>query len=504
MTSAGEVLADRYRLERRVGEGGMGAVWAAQHVMTHKRVAVKVLKADIAASDHARHRFEREVQASCALDHPAVVPVHDAFVDDGAPVIVMDLLSGETLRARLERCGALTVEETASTLIPIVEALAEAHAKGFAHRDLKPDNVYITEGDGPKLLDFGLAKLLGERAQDAALQTRVGVMLGTPAYMAPEQAKGAATVDHRVDVWALGVILYRCLSGMQPIEGDSAAEILARLATDAITPLEVIDPGLPAALTELVGRMLSRDPDGRPHDLAEVLAVLRSLARAEATKTAAPAPGGNISVTVPGAPPAAALQAAGRTRRSRLVWVALSMAAIGAIAASYVIAQGTGERSNTQDDAAAPPRKPREASKDEPREGPGVAAGRPPGVLRGPGGVFLWRDRSGVWQLRVVAKRKGGPIGGAIVALDGPIEEVERQRLEAPDEARHEGQTLRFAFVTVRDGDGLSWRAPGCIRFDAEMRGTRRPELVRVGRRGVRPTRMPFVVCADGASLRYE
>jgi serine/threonine protein kinase len=275
----GLVVAQRYRLDRCIGAGGMGEVWAAEHVLTKRQVAVKALFGTIAPESRAHQRFVQEARSAAEVGHRAVVEVLDAFVENDTPVLVMELCSGETLGSRLARDGTLGLREAAQILDPIIEAVACAHAKGIAHRDLKPDNIFLAVEHGalaPKVLDFGLAKLLGDRANELLLSTQAGAVIGTPSYMAPEQAIGDKNIDHRVDVWALGVILYQCLSGMLPVEGTSVPEVLSRVANHAITPLEVVAPDLPRAILDLVGRMLARDPDQRPKSLADVLLVLRS------------------------------------------------------------------------------------------------------------------------------------------------------------------------------------------------------------------------------------
>jgi serine/threonine protein kinase len=196
---------------------------------------------------------------------------------------VMELLEGETLGAKLARDERLCVEETASLLLPVASAVSAAHALGIVHRDLKPENIFLAHGaDGPcvKVLDFGIAKLTAEHCLEQAspLVTDVGVLLGTPCYMAPEQIRGIA-VDHRADIWSLGVILYECLSGTRPIEGESPADVVARLITDGITPLERITPELPAEITGFVQCMLTRDPERRPKDLTQLCALLERHAR---------------------------------------------------------------------------------------------------------------------------------------------------------------------------------------------------------------------------------
>ena len=276
----GSLIAGRYRLERHLGEGGMGTVWAATHVVTRRAVAMKFLRTEIQHKLDVRQRFLREAQAVSALRHPNVVEVIDVFdLPDRSPVIVMELLDGETLAEKLIRDERLSTEETAAIMLPVIAAVGSAHAMGIIHRDLKPENIFLArtkEGVLVKVLDFGIAKVtreLCEQESQAGLVTEEGTLLGTPCYMAPEQITNT-NVDNRADIWSLGVILYECLSGTRPVEGQNTAEVVARVLSEAITPLERLAPELPHEVTGLVRQMLSRDPKRRPQDLGELTKVL--------------------------------------------------------------------------------------------------------------------------------------------------------------------------------------------------------------------------------------
>jgi serine/threonine-protein kinase len=280
-------LCERYRLDRHLGRGGMGTVWSAVHAVTGARVALKLVHAPPQASGALRRRFMDEARAASAAMHPNVIRVHDVFeLEDHTLVMVMDLLEGETLGARLAASAPLGVQETAAALRPVAEAVAAAHARGIVHRDLKPDNVFLAREDGevvPKVLDFGIAKL-ADPERDGV--TATGVTLGTPCYMAPEQGFGERDIDGRADVWALGVVLYQCLSGIRPLEADNLGQFLKRLMTTAIVPLGELEPDLPADLGDLSNRMLARVRDDRP-SLDEVIEVLR---RHETGMRASPEP----------------------------------------------------------------------------------------------------------------------------------------------------------------------------------------------------------------------
>jgi serine/threonine-protein kinase len=260
----------------------MGQVWAATHTITGRSLALKFVRDPQRFSPDAKRRFVREARAAASVRHPNVVDVLDVVeTDEGLPVLVMERLFGETLARKVAREGALPIERVARIMLPVVEAVGTAHAAGIVHRDLKPDNIFLTDGgEAPlvKVLDFGIAKLIPQSPEtlESALTT-TGAILGTPYYMAPEQCFGERDVDHRVDVWALGVVLYECLAGKRPLEGENFGQILKLITKDDIAPLENFAPATPSDVLECVGRMLSMDRHARPQDLREVYAVLGKL-----------------------------------------------------------------------------------------------------------------------------------------------------------------------------------------------------------------------------------
>ncbi|MFT3764611.1 MAG: protein kinase [Minicystis sp.] len=277
----GTLIGGRYRLERLLGRGGMGEVWAAKHTVTRRDVALKFLNVDGSVMPQMRRRFMREARAATAVSHPNVIQIHDLFeLENETPVMVMDLLAGEPLGDKLAREGSLSVEDTARILLPVVSAVGSAHALGIVHRDLKPENIFLVrsaEGESEvKVLDFGIAKLGSsmELGQTGAV-TGTGAVLGTPYYMALEQAYGEKDIDHRADIWSLGVVMYECLAGRRPIEGDNFGQIVKFLTHGTIPPLAEIAPRVPVDLDQLVARMLQRAREDRPQDLREVLTVLR-------------------------------------------------------------------------------------------------------------------------------------------------------------------------------------------------------------------------------------
>ncbi len=280
--SPGSLVADRFRLDHLIGRGGMGEVWAAEQTVTRRQVAIKFLVGDATTDPDARRRFLREARAACAVVHPNVVQIYDVIeADDGTPALVMERLSGESLESRLRREGKLGLSETLAIMLRVVSAVGTAHQHGVVHRDLKPDNIFLSEtpeGVEVKVLDFGIAKI--EKSGDGAATgglTSTGTMLGTPFYMSPEQAFGEKRIDHRSDIWSLGIVLYRCLSGQLPTMADNLGQILKLIMTRSIPKLSNVAPELPAEVTELVDHMLAYEPAARPADLREVKTRLEAL-----------------------------------------------------------------------------------------------------------------------------------------------------------------------------------------------------------------------------------
>jgi serine/threonine-protein kinase len=279
---AGDVVG-RYELERVLGEGGLGVVWAARHATTRKPVALKFMKF---GDPELGKRFLREARVGAALNHPAAVPVHDIFESEpGGPlVMVMDLLVGEPLDQLLLVRGSLGLDETLRIMHPVIAAVGAAHALGIVHRDIKPGNIFVVRAEhdkgGPpaRLLDFGLARLTATEGAVAATSvlTREKTLMGTPHYMAPEQLYGEADIDARADVWAVGAVLFECLSGRHPLEGATIGQILRSLATTEVPPLASIAAGTPPALGRAVDACLARDRNTRPFSVNPLLEAIEA------------------------------------------------------------------------------------------------------------------------------------------------------------------------------------------------------------------------------------
>jgi len=280
-----EALGRDYRIEGELGGGGMSRVFAAVEVELDRRVVIKVLPPETSA-DVSVERFRREIQVAAGLQHPHIVPLLSAGRAGDIVYYVMPLVAGESLRARIEREGPLPAAAVIAILREVADALAYAHRRGVVHRDIKPDNVLVAEGHA-QVTDFGVAKALGH-STGGALLTSAGMAVGTPAYMAPEQAAGDPAVDHRADVYAVGVLAYELLTGRLPFEGFSYQQILAAQITSAPAPLASRRTDVPPALDRLVTRCLARDPGARFQSAAALLDELSRLATSTGTMAAPP------------------------------------------------------------------------------------------------------------------------------------------------------------------------------------------------------------------------
>ncbi len=280
----GQVIQERYRIVRLLGEGGMGTVYEGVHLLIGRRVAIKLLHPELARHPDVVQRFQNEAIAATSIGHPHIVEVTDmGRLDDGAFFMVLEYLEGCDLDGLLEREGPMTIARTVHVLTQVCDALEAAHRKSIVHRDLKPENIYLIERgderDFVKLLDFGIAKLMGQ--SDHSL-TKTGHTLGTPYFMAPEQARGAKSVDHRVDIYALGVILFRCLTAQFPFDDESFPMLVVKICNEPPPPLRAYRPDVPEEIVLAYERMLAKDPADRFSSVAEVKAALLPFAEFDA------------------------------------------------------------------------------------------------------------------------------------------------------------------------------------------------------------------------------
>jgi tRNA A-37 threonylcarbamoyl transferase component Bud32 len=271
-------LGRAYLLERELGGGGMSRVFLALETALDRKVVVKVLLPELAAGVNV-DRFRREIQLAAQLQHPHIVPLLAAGEADELPYFIMPFVVGESLRARVAREGELPISETVRILRDVVSALAYAHARGVVHRDVKPDNVLLSGGVAV-VTDFGVAKAVSASSdiKGAGGVTSLGVALGTPMYMAPEQATASPQIDHRADLYALGVVTYEMLTGQPPFAGRSPQAVLAAQVVEDPQPVERRRPAVPPMLASLVNDCLAKRPADRPQSAGDVLHVLDAIA----------------------------------------------------------------------------------------------------------------------------------------------------------------------------------------------------------------------------------
>jgi serine/threonine-protein kinase len=268
-------LAEHYRIERELGQGGMATVYLAEDLKHHRKVAVKVLRPELAAT-LGPERFRREIEVAARLQHPHILGLLDSGDAQGFFYYVMPFVQGETLRDRIARGGELPVPEAVRLLGEIAEALAAAHGAGVVHRDIKPENVLLS-GRHAMVMDFGVAKAVTEASGNHTL-TSAGVALGTPAYMAPEQASADPHMDGRVDIYAIGVMAYEMLTGATPFPGLNPQQTLAAHVTRAPVPVGQQREGLSPVLEAVVMRCLAKRPADRFQTADELVAALEPLA----------------------------------------------------------------------------------------------------------------------------------------------------------------------------------------------------------------------------------
>ena len=345
----GEVIGEKYRLIRLLGEGGMGTVYEARHDVIGRRFAVKFLHAELAGHPEILARFRREAQAAGSLENENIAAVTDFGTSpDGAPYIVMEFLEGQDLAKVLAQTGPLSIQRAAHIVIQVCRGLFAAHGRGIVHRDLKPENLLLQQrgdgGDLVKILDFGIAKLKStEQRPEAA--TRTGITLGTPYYMPPEQARGQKELDERADIYALGVILFELLSGQKPHNGENYNAILYSILMQAAPRIETCRPDVPPELAALVHRAMAADANERYQSVSELAEALtpftgRALTPAPMSQAATvllpqgPAPR-STSTRAPVAltpPTPSAYTPPARSRTG--VWIGLSVAVLAVVAAT--------------------------------------------------------------------------------------------------------------------------------------------------------------------------
>ena len=279
----GSLFVGKYRIERKLGQGGMGAVFAAHHELLHQRVAIKVLSADVVAEGEAVTRFLNEARAAARIVSEHVARVTDvATLESGVPYMVLEFLEGADLSKVIETRGPLPVEQAVDWVLQACAGIAKAHALGIVHRDLKPSNLFLAEReDGTtvvKVLDFGISKSTNPALVPSHTLTATGSMIGSPCYMAPEQVRNAKQVDGRTDIWAIGVILYELLTATRPFGGETLGELLVAIVEQQPPPISATRRDMPAGLEQVVARCMKRTPVERFSSVAELAQALQPYA----------------------------------------------------------------------------------------------------------------------------------------------------------------------------------------------------------------------------------
>jgi serine/threonine protein kinase len=339
----GQVVAGRFRIEELVGQGGMGKVYRARHLSLERDVCIKMLKPALLEDPTLVGRFEREAKAASRLNHPNVIQVLDfGRTEDGGLYIAMEFVKGKDLRIVLRDEWPIPEPRLCNIIAQVLSALGEAHAHKVIHRDLKPENIMVEQrrdGDFVKVLDFGIAKILDSELPGL---TRSDVVCGTPQYMAPEQATGAA-LDARCDLYAVGVILYQLVTGQLPFDGTNSMDVLNKHVNDRPTPPRLRSPGAPISegMERLILRALEKDPLARP----QTAEAFRSLALALASGVPAPSPATNLAPRDPTpdptpAPPETPFAAKPAARKPQKRWqlaaVSISLLLLAAAAYRYL------------------------------------------------------------------------------------------------------------------------------------------------------------------------
>src|SRR5947208_5413260 len=290
MTIVAGTRLGRYEIRSKIGEGGMGEVYLAQDTKLERKVALKILPADVGTNRDRMERFIREAKAAAALSHPNIAQIFEIGEDTGTHFIAMEFIDGQTLREKIHR-DRTELRRLLRFLQHAAEGLAKAHAAGIVHRDLKPDNIMITRDGHAKILDFGLAKLIERPPMSGGNSSEVatavmpqhstpGAIMGTVGYMSPEQAQGKTNaIDQRSDIFSFGCILFEAATGQKPFAGDSVVKSLHMVIYESALPIADLNPSAPAELQRIVRRCLAKDPDERYQSIKEVAIELKALRR---------------------------------------------------------------------------------------------------------------------------------------------------------------------------------------------------------------------------------
>jgi eukaryotic-like serine/threonine-protein kinase len=371
----GQLVDGKYRVERLLGQGGMGAVFEGYHTLVDRRVAIKVLLPDATSSEHGAARFEREVRATGRIGNDHILEVYDVGVlPDGSRYMVSEFLDGETLSDRLER-GPLQPKVAAELTLQLLDGLGAAHAKGIVHRDLKPENLFLLRhkagrADFLKIIDFGISKFQLDD-MSAMSMTATGTVLGTPYYLSPEQARGHRDIDHRSDLYTVGVILYQTVLGRVPVHAESFNELLFKIALESPPPLKTLLPQLDPAFSDIVEHAMARKREDRYQNAAEMRLALAKWLELPTSGAHVAIPSGSGAARAPwdsGETVTGSLllptnsnfgltsgQAFRRTSRVRIALIVVGVLGVIGVSAALLLKRGSGDASVASSAVASSP-----------------------------------------------------------------------------------------------------------------------------------------------------
>ncbi len=450
----GQLVSERYEIRSEIGRGGMGVVYHGFDQNLQREVAIKFLDPEHSTNEEAVSRFQREAISAGRIGHENICDVRDrGTTADGAPYIVMELLEGESISQVLEREGKLDIDRAIEIVVQVLSGLEAAHQAGIIHRDLKPENIFLAQSVGGrervKLLDFGISKYLGE-ATELRL-TKTGYVMGSPYYMSPEQAKGRADIDHRTDIWSVGVVLFEMLTGALPFGGENYNEVMINIVTVEPPDPVGLNPEIPRELGDVILRALAEEPEQRFDNASDFASAL-----AEATGRAdlvAAAFGGQLPPPTPSRSP----RRRRRLRQLRLGLAGLTVVLVGALAG--VLGLMILPRSGASPDAAEP------EGRSEPGEGTKTAALAPAGPVE----VTLVNLPPGA-----TVTFEGEPVTGNVVA--GEPGQFGQLRVEAEG---YEPCRIDYTFVTNRELDLSGRLVP--VRLVAETNSDAGAEAAEAG-----------------------
>jgi serine/threonine-protein kinase len=487
------LIAGRYRLEEPIGEGGMAQVWRAMDQRLDRPVALKLLTltAEDETQERAVQRFLREARLAAAVRHPNVVDVLDfGTTDEGRPFMVLELLEGESLEARLSREPALTLAELVELMIAVLDGLEAVHRAGIVHRDVKPDNVFlVADGDRarPKLLDFGVSRADGEEGRRSVLTTIEGRLVGTPEYMSPEQARGRRDVDLRTDVYSVGVMLYEAITGKLPYQADGLGDLIIAIAMGGAPPVVLLQPDVGEPLSDVIACAMALKRDERFPSARAMRDALISAAEASFGSTAraslparpierhgervgsavqtlaegvARASGRTPSDAALQVPPVGTLPPRPVTSRARRyrAWSAVAAIVVTAGAVwAFVGMSNDAEAPETSVAAIARPPRPSDRDPMAPHVGATLSAPSTPSEAQAPAPLVEAPERPAPIRVRL----RGVP-SGAHVLLDGAVVELIDDVLEVP----RDGEAHR---IVVRAG-ARTWSVRHVGDADTEHR----------------------------------